>query len=461
MLLHMNLNTDRDAKEPIISQFTIEGLFGYKTVTLDFSAAVKIVSAENGTGKTTLLNALYWTLTGQFFRLQAINFYRMYIHFQSGEFIEILKKDVTSINLREVESSPITMRRFGLSRAQLASLMETYLVYGDSEIFTSCDPYVKLFQTSPWDEDEIRQRVHDLVEQYIDTEQFSDIKQKIDISLNGTEILYLPTYRRIETTLGVENVKKAEGSRDRLIYFGLSDVEATLNEITAAIKTSALAAYTKISATFLDNLVATGESGSSLQAINNIDQEAMKMVLARIGKNDDDQTVRKIDILMQSGEINDPKYYHLKYFLSELTNSSKSQAAQEDAINGFISIVNGYWGTASAEKEFVYDKYKVDIFVKNRISQTRIPLRVLSSGEKQIVSIFSRLYFSNAKSYFVIIDEPELSLSIDWQRLFLPNVVLSPKCRALLAITHSPFVFENDLDEFASSLKTDKWQANE
>ena len=455
----MNLNTDWATKEPIISQFTIEGLFGYKSITLDFSEAIKIVTAENGTGKTTLLNALYWSLTGQLFRLQTIHFDQIHIQFQSGEKIDLVKKDISSIYQSDKESSQGTrIRRWGLTEAELSLLMETYIAFGDGEIFTSCEPYIKLYQESPWDYDEIRDRVHSLAEQYIDKESFIGIRKQIDNALRETEILYLPTYRRIEASLGTEKIKKAEGSRDRLIYFGLSDVEETLNEITAGIKTSALAAYTKINATILDNLVATGESNSSApQAIDSIDTEAMKMVLARIGKNDTDPTVRKIDALIQNGQINDAKYYHLQYFLSELTNSSKLQAAQEDNINKFISVVNGYWNITSAEKEFIYDKYKVEVFVLNRLSESRIPLQVLSSGEKQIVSIFSRLYFSKAKSYFVIIDEPELSLSIDWQRLFLPNVVASPKCNALLAITHSPFIFENDLDKFASSLKIDRW----
>lgn len=448
------------AKKPLITKFSMEGLFGYKTVTLDFRSPVRIVSAENGTGKTTLLNALYWTLTGQFFRLQAINFHKLSITFGDGKTVSILKEEVTSVNLRDVDySSPaIGMRRWGLSRSELTTLMESYLAYGDSEVFKESPSYVKLYHESPWDEDEILERVHSLVERYVDTDQFSAVKHQIAESLDGTEILYLPTYRRIEASLGVEKVKKAENSRDRLIYFGLSDVEETLGEITKSIKASALTAYTKINATFLDNLVATGESDHTpKQTVKKIDPEAMKVVLARIGKSDEDPTVRKIDELMRSGDINDERYYHLKYFLSELTSSAKSQAAQEEAINRFIAVINGYWETSDAEKEFVYDKYEVEVFVRNRISNSRVPLRVLSSGEKQIVSIFSRLNFSDKDSYFVIIDEPELSLSIDWQRLFLPNVASSPKCRALLAITHSPFVFENELDEYASSLRTTKW----
>jgi hypothetical protein len=41
-----------------------------------------------------------------------------------------------------------------------------------------------------------------------------------------------------------------------------------------------------------------------------------------------------------------------------------------------------------------------------------LAMRTLSSGEKQIVSLFSHLYLSGQQLFFVIIDEPELSLSV-------------------------------------------------
>ena len=41
-----------------IQNFSIKGLFGYKDVSIDFDENVKIVIAENGAGKTTILTCL-------------------------------------------------------------------------------------------------------------------------------------------------------------------------------------------------------------------------------------------------------------------------------------------------------------------------------------------------------------------------------------------------------------------
>lgn len=457
----MEMNQEWENKKPVIRKFIVEGLFGYKTITLDFRHPAKIISAENGTGKTTLLNALYWMLTGQFYRLHAINFSAATIIFENGDEVSLERDELVKLDLGDVKSPlMINFRRWGLSKEQVSDLFTTYLAHGDGDVLTESEAYVELYQNSPYDHDEIRDRIHAFVERFVDTEQFSSKKKKIEKGLQGVKLLYLPTYRRIEASLGFEKVQKVdkvESSKDRLIYFGLTDVEETLDNITAEIKTSTLEAYSKINGAFLDKLVDIAESKDSPSSSMKIDQDAMKTVLARIGKGSDDRTVIKIDELTRSGAIEEAKYSQLNYFLSELTQIGRSQAKAEDAINRFVNVINQYWKIAGGEKEFVYDKYKVEVFVKNNVANSRIPLHVLSSGEKQIVSIFSRLTFGEANEYFVIIDEPELSLSIEWQKLFLPDIMFSSKCRSLLAITHSPFVFENQLDKYASSLDSVSW----
>jgi predicted ATPase len=78
----------------------------------------------------------------------------------------------------------------------------------------------------------------------------------------------------------------------------------------------------------------------------------------------------------------------------------------------------------------------------------QLELRMLSSGEKQIVSLFSHIYLSGVRDFFVIIDEPELSLSVPWQQRFLPDLINTDRCTGLVAVTHSPFIWENTLEKY-------------
>ena len=77
---------------------------------------------------------------------------------------------------------------------------------------------------------------------------------------------------------------------------------------------------------------------------------------------------------------------------------------------------------------------------------------MLSSGEKQIVSLFSRLYLEHEKNCILLIDEPELSISMRWQKMLLPDIIRSKNCSLLLAVTHSPFIFENEFDNDAQDM---------
>ena len=82
-----------------------------------------------------------------------------------------------------------------------------------------------------------------------------------------------------------------------------------------------------------------------------------------------------------------------------------------------------------------------------------LALSKLSSGEKQIISIFSKIYLSESDRRFIVLfDEPELSLSMLWQRQLLPDIINFNKCDFLLAVTHSPFIFDNELDQYAVGL---------
>lgn len=56
-----------------LKEFKITKLFGYKDVHLKFENDVLILMGENGAGKTSILNALYFTLTGKWEKLLKIN----------------------------------------------------------------------------------------------------------------------------------------------------------------------------------------------------------------------------------------------------------------------------------------------------------------------------------------------------------------------------------------------------
>ena len=140
--------------------------------------------------------------------------------------------------------------------------------------------------------------------------------------------------------------------------------------------------------------------------------------------------------------------YH--YFL-KLLGFQQSLQENEKQITAFCDLCSEY----IVDKCFVYDSqtFSFSIMPKFALPADRpITLSDLSSGEKQIVSLFSHLYLSGQQNFFVLIDEPELSLSVPWQRRFLKDIRAGQFCKGLVAVTHSPFIYDNELRTYTHSL---------
>lgn len=467
------LDVQKHVHEPLLESFTVEGLNDYKNITLRLEKNVKIVAAENGTGKTTLLNLLYGLLAGKPKSLRSIDFKKLTLKIRDHDTISITKEElVPQINddyIEELKKKPTISNFFkrGLINEEFKEVLSLY-VSDAYEDLSHCSGYRKMFSSFQFDKEEIRSILDRIVSQkFTSDSKFTEIKNALD----GVNVLYLPTYRRIEADLpefefdlsefsrrvyesrvrknGTRYSRSSDWESDRLIFFGLQDVEQRLKSITSEIRESTLQAYSRISAKTLDRLLIKDPSSIHLPDTN-IDVDTLKVVLARLGKTDSDSEDR-IMALIKSKEINSSDNDTLRSFLIQLIEIYQEKRESEKAIEDFVSVVDSYWQNPFGEKKFEFDKFAVSVHVKNEYTQNQLPLNALSSGEKQIVSIFARLYLETEKKYLILIDEPELSLSMEWQQKILPDILAAPSCEQLIAITHSPFIFDNELDPYAGS----------
>jgi hypothetical protein len=139
---------------------------------------------------------------------------------------------------------------------------------------------------------------------------------------------------------------------------------------------------------------------------------------------------------------------YLAHFFVKLRSVAELIKRNDEALRSLASICNKY---LNPDKSAVYNdvEFSWQIFDQD---EDVLDLKDLSSGEKQIISLFAHLLLESAENNIVIIDEPELSLSVPWQEQFLPNVLLTRKCSLLLAVTHSPFTYDNELNDFACAV---------
>ena len=78
----------------------------------------------------------------------------------------------------------------------------------------------------------------------------------------------------------------------------------------------------------------------------------------------------------------------------------------------------------------------------SQIGETLVPYQ-LSSGEKQMLAILLTVLVEDEQPYILFMDEPEVSLHIEWQKRLIDLIVeLNPNVQIILT-THSPAVVMN------------------
>ena len=115
-------------------------------------------------------------------------------------------------------------------------------------------------------------------------------------------------------------------------------------------------------------------------------------------------------------------------------------------INEYCSLLNKYLNN---DKLLIFNKDNCELIVYNKTKEIYYELNILSSGEKQLISLFSHLFFDERKP-FIIIDEPEISLSISWQEMILDDIIIHSD--GIIVATHSPFIVNNQLRDFTCGI---------
>lgn len=446
------------ANKTNIKSFSIIGLFGRYDINLDFDKEVNIYVGENGLGKTTILKCMYCVLNKKISLLENVEFSRIEVIFKRGaKKYFITKGDVLDYN---------RTRGKGADFYEIEDLVE-YLL---SETNISVDELRKLPENeahfllresarrqgiSP---SLTRRCIYQLNRYNFDKnikgnrKNVSDLNKAVGENIKE-KILYLPTYRRIENDFSVFGMRDMENNNpDRLIQFGMSDVQESIDEILQKIRELAVQGYNQMSGLLLKQYAYADENEWGKNKGTPIDADAVKIVLNRLGNQISRETKDKILDIVESKDVYEEKYAYLQNLLNKLISNYDDQRHYDERINGFVDTCNKYL----VDKKFRYDPSSLTqkIYMDGvRNQQKVISLTQLSSGEKQIVSLFSKMYLECEEKNIVIIDEPELSLSLKWQQMLLPDIMRSGNCNLLITVTHSPFIFENEFDMDAKEIR--------
>lgn len=452
-----------------IENFSIKGLFGKKDVSLSFENRVQVYVGENGFGKTTVLNLLYYLLSFKFEEMLKINFVSVSIQIK-GKSYDFTKTQIQAYVERDIPTysrSPYV--RFFLANLRPSDIRELKKIIDNS----SFDRISKIKMVSNYFHKVGRNITNiPLNEQYNAVVQAIASKEKTEIfdtfidsvkDLNY-KILYFPTYRRIE--IDKEKIRKSiQGNEDKESFFFNLEQEEQKNSLTKISqfihmgmddfverKDKLLERISDISRRKLDALSTDiikceiqGYPGST--KIMDSDIETVQTLLSRshIGLVDDD--LKKVIEMISNGEVYLDKNKVLLYVIRQLLDIYNSYAIYDRGLKKFVEVCNHYLN----DKQLMYDQVALELYIQFNDEQSKsdIGFDLLSSGEKQIISMLAEVYLDPDNNFIFMIDEPELSLSVFWQKMLIPDIMESNRCALLFAVTHSPYIFENEYDNCA------------
>lgn len=436
-----------------LRNLTINGLFGYFDHQINFEESkVKIITAPNGYGKTVCLKIMENIFNENFNYFKRIEFDTIKLDTDQG-FIEIEKnKDFTKDKDCHLEIKDSSGNSFEITNADLNSIsfplssidrFVPYLTRVEKELWLDSrnddtidiNEVVSRYQeylpdssfeveTPEWLSQFCKSiKVHFIQDQRLITKENSEYKAKRGMQIQHTEtiLMYAKELSRMIANIGFESSAISQ-SLDSSFPVRLMTRKYEIDSIDN-IKTN------------LSIIQKRREELSSYGLINSNTQLPQLSILDEI--RDEDRKVLTLYIEDTKSKL-------------EIYNDIYSK------INTFATLIKNKNLT---NKDMKFSTEKGFFFTLKHDETNTLPLTHLSSGEQHQIVLLYELIFKVPQNSLILIDEPEISLHVAWQKEFLNDLktIISLQQMSVILATHSPTIvggnwelvtdLEGELDE--------------
>lgn len=450
-----------------ITRLEIKNLFGYMSKKIDFNSNINLLVGINGSGKTSILNVINWLLIPSFSHLCTTEFDELKLSFTylNRDFLLVCKqnKEEVTIDLKNLTSNKTYNQiqaslKFDPKRITLDDALKgRYL-----EEYQGLTPERKEKETWDFLFNKLPKPIIVGLDRTIYTEEGEIIRYsagRLDIDENlfitkesKSPLASIKELASLEYRKYKDKMLKLNANVNDELMLSSFDEPITNVNLVKLLKEPKIninqveLLEIKVKDYFKENILSKAKLDRSKtirekNSLRKIDTyfKNLKKILKQKKKKDEN-----VELLYY---LNASQFKKIKVLIKEFKEFESESKLIYQPLNKYLSTINGF--LIDSSKEIYFDKVstqlKYRILSKKReIMQTNRDISTLSSGEKQILILFTYLYFSYNKPNVFIIDEPELSLHPRWQEQFLDGIeTLMPNKTQLLLATHSPSIVGN------------------
>ena len=449
-----------------IQTISIKSLFG----TLDHEIplgdeGITFIHGPNGCGKTTVLRLVHALLSGEFQYLKTVEFHTLTVTFEDGHSLLATR----SIKARNEQSQQLFHDdddNDGLSSATIDLVIS--LITPTGKEVHSLDDSKQLQKESKSSSDfnlrSIERRLPFLTR--VGPRQWLDIRTSARYGLGSLLEKYgerlgvfshaqLPRWLQERTLKGAIEIVRTQ----RLINLSVpakSHRQEEGKESRDVVEIYSSQIKETIAKTLAESAVQSQARDRSFpmrlinkEFVKNVPQD--DFIETYRATEERAQNLMSAGLLDQAASIPLPKRKLTKLerdvlalYLADFNEKLDAFTDIQGRIEALVDIV----GTKLRRKTFQIDRQKGFVFQTIEPTPRNLNATDLSSGEQHQIVLFYELIFASSEIQLFLIDEPEISLHVEWQRAFIGDLekVQTLNGATFLIATHSPQVINNRRD---------------